>query len=124
MSTENEMIINQDEVEESIIVCEKDFPPEPFYVNGKQRLQEELVTHKDRVRLCINPKDNDRHHLPHVHVDYKGEINYCSLTISKDPRVLASSEKPPNPVYIRNARNLLIDNYDKALEIWNRCNPH
>ena len=76
-----------DTSEEILVICECKIDP----IEGEtQTLNEELIKQKDSIRMYVRSHEMGCHYTPHVHFDYKGEKNICSVSFI-DYQILAKN---------------------------------
>lgn len=85
--------------------------------NGRQILDEETICKKENIKLYTHSNEMCGHHIPHIHVEYGGDKNYCVISIL-DKRVL--EPKNFNNKIVKKAIDLLNQNYKQAVIAWNK----
>lgn len=94
--------------------------PQIICGQGETRvLLEEEIVRKDNIKIYVHSNERCGHHLPHVHVKYNDNDNYCVINLV-DITVLVPSN-------LRNAKtkvisDLLGHHIQKARAAWNRTN--
>jgi len=94
--------------------------PQIICGKGETRvLLEEEVVRKDKIKIYVHSNEMCGHHLPHVHVKYNDNDNYCVVNLVDNTVLL-----PPN---LRNAKTkeiceLLNHHIQTARAAWNRTN--
>lgn len=58
-------------------------------LDGHRSLEEELIKRDGKIKIFVRSKEKSCHHTPHIHADYAGDKNYCSMSIEKGYPVLA-----------------------------------
>jgi len=99
------------------IIGEYTFPEILETENGTQILTEEEICRKDCIKIYTHSNENCGHHIPHVHIAYNDDRNYCVISL-KDKSVI----EPPNcqRAKIRKVVQLLNEHFDEAVDAWNR----
>lgn len=103
------------------IICECSFPEIRETENGTQILTEEEICRKDCIKIYTHSNENCGHHVPHVHVAYNDNRNFCVISLI-DKSVI-------EPVNCRRAKankavQLLNEHFDEAVNAWNRTTGH
>lgn len=108
----------QDIPEENMLnVCEQDVCEIICGPGTKQILLEHKIAGKDNINIYINSKENAQHNIPHCHIKYNGESNYCVLSLI-DFEKLAPDGNLRNAV-VRKAQELLKQHIQEARKKWN-----
>ena len=104
--------------DEKIITIIKEFnvPAIIELDNGSQLLTEKDVKRTDKITLYVHSDEQTHHNVPHVHVKYGGDKNYCSISLV-DFAVLAP--KNYKSAKVNEAIELLKQVIDKARFAWN-----
>ena len=89
--------------------------------NGTQILTEEEICRKDCIKIYTHSNENCGHHIPHIHVSYNNDRNYCVISL-KDRSVLQPINY--NSAKVKKALQLLNEHFDEAVEAWNRTTGH
>lgn len=109
--------INVDETTIEII-HEESFPKIYEALDGSQYLTEETIIKKDKIRIYTNSNEQTGHHIPHVHIQYNEENNFCVVSLID----LSIIEPKGNPktARIKKCINLLEIHINKARLAWNK----
>lgn len=110
----NESFPSDESNEEILVVCDCKIDP----IEGeKQTLNEELIRQKDSIKMYVRSREQGCHNTPHVHFDYKGQKNICSISII-DHIILAKSQDISSK--LKKEFDILIDtNITRIIECWN-----
>lgn len=73
------------------------------------------IWNEDGLRYYMNSRESGRHHLPHVHVDYKHE---ASATVSLYDGEMIESDLPGK--VMKRVKRKVLDNQEYLLECWNK----
>lgn len=103
------------------VVGEYSFPEILETNNGTQILTEEEICRRDCIKIYTHSNENCGHHIPHVHVAYNDERNYCVISLN-DKSVI--EPKNCRRARIKKAVQLLSEHYDEAVKAWNRTTGH
>lgn len=103
------------------IICEYSFPEIRETENGTVILNEEEICRKDCIKIYTHSNENCGHHVPHVHVAYNDNRNFCVISLI-DKSVI-------EPVNCRRAKakkavQLLNEHFNEAVDAWNRTTGH
>ncbi len=110
----NGSFISDESIEEILVVCDCKIAP----IEGERHtLNEGLIKQKDSIKMYVRSHEQGCHNIPHVHFDYQGQKNICSVSII-DHIILANSR--PISTKLKNEIDVLINaNITKAIECWN-----
>lgn len=94
--------------------------PQIICGQGETRvLHEEEIVRKDNVKIYVHSNERCGHHLPHVHVKYNDNDNYCVINLV-DITVLVPSNL--HNAKTRDICELLSCHIQTARAAWNRTN--
>lgn len=99
-------------------VLEVEIPQIIELPDGSQLLTEEEIVCKDGIKLYTHSNEQCGHHIPHIHVCYNGDKNFCVISL-RDFAVIEPS-KCEKRAKIKKCIGLLKDNIDDARLAWNR----
>lgn len=100
------------------MVKEIEIPQIIELLDGTQLLTEEEIVRKDGIKLYTHSNEQCGHHIPHVHVWYNDDKNYCVISL-KDFKVI----EPCNCLKrakIKKCVELLKKNINDSRLAWNR----
>ncbi len=103
------------------IICECSFPEIRETENGTVILNEEEICRKDCIKIYTHSNENCGHHVPHVHVAYNDNRNFCVISLI-DKSVI----EPVNcrRAKVKKAVQLLNEHFNEAVNAWNRTTGH
>lgn len=103
------------------IICEYSFPEIRETENGTVILNEEEICRKDCIKIYTHSNENCGHHVPHVHVAYNDNRNFCVISLI-DKSVI----EPVNcqRAKAKKAVQLLSEHFNEAVDAWNRTTGH
>jgi len=121
--TANEPLENLDSSflcnDEMDIVVDTDIPQIICGPGTTRVLHEEEIVRKDNIKIYVHSNELCGHHIPHVHVKYNDNDNYCVISLV-DVSVLV-------PKNLKNAKTrdickLVNTHLQKSRAAWNRTN--
>lgn len=98
-------------------ICESTFEHIICGEGITQVLTEGTVARKDNIRIYINTNEETNHHIPHCHVDYNNEKNYCVLSLIDLTKIAPDGDR--RNAIIKKAQGVLRDNLQDARKMWN-----
>lgn len=103
-------------IDESIVVGIFEITQIICGAGESQLLLEKTIIKKDKIKVRVNTKEKGKHHLPHAHIDYNSEENYCIISLMN-----YSVIKPDNfhNAKIKKIIELLKGVEQKARKQWN-----
>lgn len=95
--------------------------PEIILSSGENRsLTEGTVDRKDNIKIYIHTNEKCGHHIPHIHVKYNENDNYCVLSLV-DLSVIVPEKLKKSNAKLKEIRKLVTKNMQKARKEWNSC---
>lgn len=80
-------------------------------------LHEEEVARRDKIRIYTHSNEQCGHHIPHVHVEYNNDKNYCVIDLSNYDII---QPKDYSSAKIKSIIPLLKEHIVQARTAWNR----
>lgn len=105
--------------DEMDIIIDKDIPQIICGQGTTRVLHEEEIARKDNVKIYVHSNERCGHNIPHVHIKYNDNDNYCVISLV-DISVIA-------PKNLKNAKtkdicDLVNTHLQKSRAAWNRTN--
>ncbi len=98
-------------------ICSESFSKIICGPGTTQILLEHYIDEKDSITLYINSNEITKHNIPHCHVKYKSDKNYCVLSLVDFTKIEPDGGR--KNAIICKAQSILKNNIQLARKTWN-----